>query len=91
MTTHSLADDVSGATQDADVLTQLEMRLNVDVDSVTTPTSDMEESNLEFPGSGNGEGEESWVAGSRGIADLGELLHDLEHSSSSSSDSELED
>ena len=69
--------------QDTDVLTQLEMRLNVDVESVVTPTSD-----LEMELSGRGEGEGQWAADPN---DLGELLQDLEHSSSSSSDSEMED
>lgn len=63
------------------MLTQLEMRLNVDVESVVTPTSD-----LEMELSGRGEGQ--WAADPN---NLGELLQDLEHSSSSSSDSEMED
>lgn len=62
------------------------MRLNLETELVTTPTSDMEE---EFPGNEEGEGQEAWQAG--GLADLGVLLQDLEHSSSSSSDSEMED
>lgn len=75
------------------MLTQLEMRLNVEVESMATPSSDMDESNLEFPRSGSGEGqeEEPWGEGTNKTADLGDLLHDLEHSSSSSSDSDLED
>ena len=71
------------------MLTQLEMRLNIDVESVTTPTSDMDDSCMEFPASGSGEGEGPAILGD--AADLGELLQDLEHSSSSSSDSEMED
>ena len=74
------------------MLIQLEMRLNVEVDSMVTPSSDMDESNLEFAGTGNGEGQEeepSVAATSK--TDLGDLLHDLEHSSSSSSDSDMED
>ena len=62
------------------------MRLNVDVESVATPTSDLEDSGMEL--SGRGEGEGQWAADP---SDLGELLQDLEHSSSSSSDSEMED
>ena len=63
---------------------------------MATPSSDMDDnSNLEFARSGSGEGqeeEEPWGAGtSQKTADLGDLLHDLEHSSSSSSDSDMED
>lgn len=68
------------------MLSQLEMRLNVDVESVATPTSDLEDSGMEL--SGRGEGEGQWMADPN---DLGELLQDLEHSSSSSSDSDMED
>ena len=60
------------------------MRLNVDVESVATPTSDFEESGMELSGRGEGQ----WATDPN---DLGELLQDLEHSSSSSSDSEMED
>ena len=60
------------------------MRLNVDVELVATPTSDLEESGMEL--SGHGEGQ--WAANPN---DFGELLQDLEHSSSSSSGSEMED
>lgn len=67
------------------MLSQLEMRLNVDVESVATPTSDLEDGGMDL--SGGGEGEEQWADPN----DLGELLQDLEHSSSSSSDSEMED
>ena len=75
------------------MLIQLEARLNLDTESVATPTSDMEESGLEFPiiDSQEREGQESWMGGASGTGDLGELLQDLEHSSSSSSDSEMED
>lgn len=74
------------------MLTQLEMRLNVEVDSMATPSSDMDESNLEFARSGNGEGqEEEPSVATTSKTDLGDLLHDLEHSSSSSSDSDMED
>ena len=115
--------------QDSEVLSQLEMRLNTDVESVATPTSDLEESSMEFSESqilvggaeerqdqwtagsgeagdqwtagsgdagdqwtaGSGDAGDQWTAGSGEAGDLGELLQDLEHSSSSSSDSEMED
>ena len=82
--------------QDSEVLSQLEMRLNTDVESVATPTSDLEESSMEFSESqilvsGAEERQDQWTAGSGEAGDLGELLQDLEHSSSSSSDSEMED
>lgn len=68
------------------MLTQLEMRLTADVESIVTPTSDLDESMMDLSGQGQGEGQ--WAADP---TDLGELLQDLEHSSSSSSDSEMED
>lgn len=72
------------------MLTQLEARLNVDVESIATPTSDMDENSLDFPAVGN-EGQDSWVGGANIAEDIGELLQDLEHSSSSSSESEMDD
>lgn len=56
----------------------------MDVESVATPTSDLEDSGMELGGHGEGQ----WAADPN---NLGELLQDLEHSSSSSSDSEMEE